>query len=104
MKERYGAGDETPAGVVPCLVLPEIEETLWWLPAERALVVGDVLLGAAEGVSVCPDSWLEDEASPVAIRAALESLLDLPVERVLVSHGEPVLEGGHAALECALSC
>jgi hypothetical protein len=30
-------------------------------------------------------------------------MLDLPVEMVLVSHGEPVLHDGHAALERALA-
>jgi glyoxylase-like metal-dependent hydrolase (beta-lactamase superfamily II) len=102
LTERYGAGDAPSAGVEPVLVLPEIEETVWWLPEHSTLVVGDVLLGAPDGVSVCPDSWLEEEASPAAIRAALRPLLDLPAERVLVSHGEPVLEDGHAALERAL--
>ncbi len=102
LKDRYAAGEAAPAGIEPCLFLPEIEETVWWLPEHRTLVAGDVLIGTPEGVSVCPDSWLEDEASPAAIRAELEPLLDLPVERVLVSHGEPVLEGGHAALAEAL--
>jgi hypothetical protein len=102
LMERYGAGDAPPAGIEPFLVLPEIEETLWWLPEQRTLVVGDVLLGAPHGVRVCPDSWLEGEASPASIRAALRPLLDLPIERVLVSHGEPVLEHGRAALERAL--
>ena len=32
-----------------------------------------------------------------------EHAVDLPVEMVLVSHGEPVLRDGHAALEGALS-
>jgi len=102
LTERYGAGDAPPAGVEAFLVLPEIEETLWWLPEQRTLVAGDVLLGAPDGLSVCPDSWLEADASPAAIHAALRALLDLPVERVLVSHGEPVLECGRAALEQAL--
>ena len=101
LTERYGAGDTPPTGIEPFLV-QEIEETLWWLPEQRTLVVGDVLLGAPNGVRVCPDSWLEGEASPAAIRTALEPLLDLPIKRVLVSHGDPVLEGGHAALEQAL--
>ena len=101
LAERYGTSDAPPAEIEP-VVVPEIEETLWWLPEQRTLVVGDVLLGAPDGVSVCPDSWYEDEASPAAIRAALQPLLDLPVDRVLVSHGEPVLEDGRAALERAL--
>jgi hypothetical protein len=32
------------------------------------------------------------------LRAALAPLLDLPVEQVLVSHGEPVLENGREEL------
>ena len=32
------------------------------------------------------------------LRQALRPLLDLPVELVLASHGEPVLVDGHAAL------
>ena len=103
LTERYGAGEAPPAGVEPVLVLPEIEETVWWLREHAALVVGDVLLGAPEGISVCPDSWLEGQASPSSIRGALRPLLGLPLERVLVSHGAPVLEHAHAALERALS-
>ena len=102
LKERYGADDAPPAGVEPVLVLPDIEETLWWLPEHRTLVAGDVIVGAPDGVSVCPGSWLEGEAWPASIPAALQPLLDLPVERVLVSHGDPVLENGRAALERAL--
>ena len=100
LTERYDAGDAAPNGIEP-FVVAELEETLWWLPEHKTLVVGDVLLGGPDGVRVCPDSWL-DGASPAAIRASLRPLLDLPIERVLVSHGEPVLEHGRAALERAL--
>jgi hypothetical protein len=40
--------------------------------------------------------------SAAELRALLLPLLDLPVERVLVSHGEPVLHDGRAALARAL--
>jgi len=100
--ERYAAADEPPAGVEPFAV-PEVDETLWWLPELRTLVPGDALLGADGGISVCPDSWLDERSSHASIRAALRPLLDRPLERILVSHGEPVLAGGHAALERALS-
>ena len=101
LAERYGAGETPPAGVEP-FVVAAVEETLWWLPEHAALVVGDVLLGAPDGIRVCPDSWLEGQA-PASIRDALRPLLDLPVERVLVSHGEPLLADGRAALERALA-
>lgn len=99
---RYPVATAPPAGVEPFPV-PEVDETLWWLPGERALVAGDVLLGAAGGIAVCPDSWLDGRSSPSSIRAALRPLLDLPVELVLVSHGAPVLRDGHAALAAALA-
>jgi hypothetical protein len=37
------------------------------------------------------------------LRKSLGRLLDLPIEMLLVSHGEPVLSGGRAALEQALA-
>jgi hypothetical protein len=105
LTERYNADESDNSaleGVEP-FGLSELKETLWWLPEHATLVVGDVLLGSEEGgVQVCPDSWLEGRSSPASIRAALRRLLDLPIERVLVSHGEPVLEHGRAALERAL--
>ena len=101
LAERYGAVDAPPTGV-DAFALPEVDETVWWLPEHAALVAGDVLLGALNGVRVCPDSWLDSRSSPASIRAALRPLLDLPLERVLVSHGEPVLKDGHSALERAL--
>ena len=102
LAERYGTSGEGRAGL-EAHELPEIEERIWWIPEHGALVPGDVLLGdGAGGVRVCPDSWLGDHATHDSIRAALAPLLELPLERVLVSHGEPVLADGRAALERAL--
>jgi hypothetical protein len=75
-------------------------ELVFWLPEHRALVAGDVILGRAHGLEV-PRTWLEDRYDETV--ALLQPLLDLPVERVLVTHGEPVLEDGHEELERALS-
>ena len=102
LAERYGAAGEARRGL-EAHELPEIEERIWWLPEHGALVPGDVLLGdGAGGVRVCPDSWLGERATPESIRADLRRLLEFPVERILVSHGEPVVEHGMAALERAL--
>ena len=49
------------------------------------------------------ESWLDGESVDRAgLAGLLAPLLDLPVERVLVSHGEPVLERAHAALAGAI--
>jgi hypothetical protein len=115
--ERYGAascgpldapGEEDPrlAGA-RCLPLEGFDEMLVWLPAAAALIVGDALIGDADGgVRLCPASWLDYTAGRVTLsdlRDRLRPLLALAVERVLVSHGEPVRSGGRAALERALA-
>lgn len=81
-------------------------ETMVWLPEPRALVPGDRLLGAdGGGLRLCPDSWLRYLPSGMRaseLRQALEPLLDLPVEMVLVSHGDPVMSHGRKAIARAL--
>ena len=74
-------------------------EFVFWLPEHRALVAGDLIIGRAHGLEV-PRAWLEDRYEETVER--LRPLLDLPVDRVLVTHGEPVLEDGLEALERAL--
>ena len=79
-----------------------------WLPGARTpLIPGDRLLGDdAGGLRLCPDSWLRYLPSGMrqaGLREALRPLLDLPVELVLVAHGEPVLEGGREAISRALA-
>jgi glyoxylase-like metal-dependent hydrolase (beta-lactamase superfamily II) len=83
-------------------------ELVYWLPRHKALVVGDVLLGAGakpratdEPLRLCPERWL-GKATHADLRRSLRPLLDLPVQRVLVSHGRPVLRGGKRALEQVL--
>jgi glyoxylase-like metal-dependent hydrolase (beta-lactamase superfamily II) len=91
-----------PAGVEP-IDARRAEETLFFLRDHAALVAGDVLLGDdAGGVRVCSDSWLPKDVSPAEFRECLRPLLELPLERILVSHGEPVLSGGREALARAL--
>ncbi len=74
-------------------------EVAFWLPDERALVFGDAVLGAGGGeLRLCPEWWRPRGGGHARVRETLRPLLHLPVERVLVAHGEPVLQGGHAAL------
>jgi hypothetical protein len=80
-------------------------EIVYWLPVVATLVCGDCLLGAREGgLRVSPESWLEDErVDRAGLAELLAPLLELPIERVLVSHGEPVLHDGRAAVALALA-
>ena len=90
----FRAGDELPAGI-RAFQTARSAEVVYWLPEQRALAVGDVLLGSP--LRLCPERWL-GKPTHDDLRASLRPVLELPLERVLVSHGEPVLENGGAAL------
>ena len=61
-------------------------ETLYWLPGARTLVSGDSILGSDGGLSVCPQSWLDDvRVNRPELAELLRPLLALPIERVLAS-------------------
>lgn len=79
-------------------------ETMVWLPAPRALVPGDRLIGDGRGgLRMCPDSWMANlKLDQAGLAEALRPLLDLPVEAVIVSHGEPVLGDGRRLIARAI--
>jgi hypothetical protein len=109
LAERYRANTRRVWNYVP----PGVEqrplrgagETLFWLPAVATLVAGDRLIGAEDGaLRVCPQSWLVDvRANRADVAGLMRPLLELPIERVLVSHGEPTLHEGYAALARAIA-
>jgi hypothetical protein len=81
-------------------------EALFFLEPHHALVAGDLLIGK-DGAIEMPISWFpkaEQEWAQQELKPMLrERLASLPIELVLVSHGEPVLENGREALDRALS-
>ncbi|HEY0515512.1 MAG TPA: hypothetical protein VGD00_00205 [Solirubrobacteraceae bacterium] len=97
------AWNAVPHGVVP-KPLRGAGETLYWLADAKSLVAGDRLLGDGRGgLRLCPDSWLrEASVDRRGLARLMRPLLELPIERVLVSHGEPVLHDGRAALAHAI--
>lgn len=99
----FRPGDALPGGI-EAIATARANEVVYWIPAHRALVPGDVLLAApGGGLRMCPASWLPAGRTLDHLAASLRPLLDLPVARVLVSHGPPVLRNGRAALERALA-
>jgi hypothetical protein len=109
--QRYDASTSRARRSLPSNVIPiplrRAGETMFWLPDVRTLVPGDRLLGDENGgVRVCPDSWLgylKPGLTGAELRVTLQPLLELPVERVLTSHGQPVLSHGREALARALN-
>jgi Metallo-beta-lactamase superfamily len=98
---RIADGDRLP-GEVEAIVVEAGEEALLYLAAARTLVAGDLLLAREGRLSVCPASWLEREEDLPAVLDGIARALELPLEAVAVSHGEPALFEGREALEDAL--
>ena len=91
--EPIEPGSELPGGLLALYEGRGRNETPLWLPEQRTIVFADALIGADE---------LRIWGTPHIDRArpALRELLELPFERVIVAHGEPVHD--RAAFERAL--
>jgi glyoxylase-like metal-dependent hydrolase (beta-lactamase superfamily II) len=85
---------------------PRRYETPIHLPSHKALAWGDALVTTPAGdlrlwhhdrVDDKRTRWYRERFNPT-----LAPLLELDLERILVTHGEPVLEHGSAALRAAL--
>ncbi len=86
--------DPLPAGI-EAIDAAAANEVVYWLPEHRGVVAGDSLLAPPDGpVRV----WVGGDDT----RQALRPLLDRPLELLLLTHGDPVLEGGREALARAL--
>ncbi len=100
-------GAPGPAGVIAFAIgRPVRTERPLWLPSHRALAFGDAVVTTPDGdlrlwVQKPLDDrrrrWYRETFAPT-----LAPLLDLPAQRLLVTHGAPVLEDGAAALRDAV--
>jgi hypothetical protein len=86
---------------------PKRGERPLWIPSHAAVAFGDTIVGTPEGEirMWAPESfndkkreWFHETYAPT-----FAPLTALPVERVLVTHGAPVLEDGRDALAGALA-
>jgi glyoxylase-like metal-dependent hydrolase (beta-lactamase superfamily II) len=98
----YVAGDDLPGDVEPYSAAYE-DECVFWIRKHGALVTGDVFLGGERGFRVQPDSWLAEGLTHEGLRERLRPLLELPVEAILPTHGNPIVEDARGTLERALS-
>ncbi len=93
--EPVEPGSELPGGLAALYDGRGRNETPLWLPEQRALVFADALTAPRGDLRVWATPWHEERVLP-----ALRTLLELPFELVIVSHGEPVHD--RAAYERAL--
>ena len=94
--EPIEPGSELPGGLRALDDGRGRNETPLWLPEQRTLVFADALIGADE-LRIWDTPHLD------RARSVLRRLLELPFERVIVAHGEPVHDraGFERALELA---
>jgi hypothetical protein len=95
--EPVQPGTELPGGLVAVYDGRGRMETPLWLPEQRALVFADALTAPDEELLVGETPWHEERVLP-----ALRALLDLPFERVIVSHSNEAPVHDRAAFEAAL--
>ena len=74
-------------------------DTVLWIESQRAVISGDTLGDFGRGLEI-NERWLRPGVTREEIAAGLRTLLELPVEHVLATHGGPT---DRAALERALS-
>jgi glyoxylase-like metal-dependent hydrolase (beta-lactamase superfamily II) len=91
--EAIEPGSELPGGLRALYDGRGRNETPLWLPEQQTIVFADALIGADE-LRIWDTPHIE------RARPALRELLELPFERVIVAHGEPVHD--RAAFERAL--
>ena len=90
--------DELPAGVEAIELDGEPQHVVFLIREHATLVTGDVLSGTGGRLHV-----FVDEADPERLLAALAALADLPIERVIIPHGDPILTDASARIRTAVA-
>jgi glyoxylase-like metal-dependent hydrolase (beta-lactamase superfamily II) len=94
----YAAGDRLDVGVEAFRGWCRNDLVLW-VERHRAVIAGDTLADFGRGIEI-NTRWLRGGVTREQVAEGLRPLLELPVERVLATHGGPM---NRAALEQALS-
>jgi hypothetical protein len=92
--------DALPQGIEP-FILEGVEEgeVAFYIAATRTLIVAEFLTGMSGRLQLTPSPAVQDEH---AFRTSLDRLLALPIEQVLVAHGDPVFHDGLARVAEAI--
>jgi glyoxylase-like metal-dependent hydrolase (beta-lactamase superfamily II) len=90
--------DVLPAGVEAIELDGEPQQVVFLIREHATLVTGDVLSGTGGVLHV-----FVDEADPERLLPALAALGELPIEQVIIPHGEPILTDGAARIRSAVA-
>jgi glyoxylase-like metal-dependent hydrolase (beta-lactamase superfamily II) len=94
----YSAGHPLPIGV-DALPGRLPNDVVLWMESRRAVIAGDTLVDFGQGLEIAVE-WIPEGVTREQVAEGLRSLLELPVEVVLATHGGPT---DKAALERALA-
>jgi glyoxylase-like metal-dependent hydrolase (beta-lactamase superfamily II) len=89
---------ELPPGVEAVELDGEPQQVVFWIAEHATLVTGDVLSGTGGRLHV-----FVDEADPAHLLPSLDALAELPIERVIIPHGEAILADGAARIRTAVA-
>ncbi len=89
---------ELPPGIEAIELEGEPQQVAFFIPEHATLVSGDVLAGRDGRIRI-----FLDEADPELLLPSLEALSDLPIERVIIPHGDPILSEGAARIREAIA-
>lgn len=92
-----GTTEDLPAGVEALLPDGDDHQALFFIREHQTLVTGDIFSGTGGRFHV-----FVDDQEPASFLAWLPQLFELPVQRVLIAHGEPVLSEGAAQVRAAV--
>jgi glyoxylase-like metal-dependent hydrolase (beta-lactamase superfamily II) len=90
--------DELPPGVEAIELDGEPQQVVFFIREHATLVSGDVLSGVGGRLHV-----FVDEADPERLVPALDALAELPIEQVIIPHGELILSDGAARIRQAVA-
>jgi hypothetical protein len=100
-------GVPLPTGVsAHAIGRPRRQETPLYLPSQRALAFGDAVAEVDSKLRVWSTGKVDDRRARwyrERFNPTLEPLLELEFDRVLVTHGQPVMADGRAELRAALA-
>jgi len=88
---------ELPDGVDAIELAGEPQQVVFFFRDHATLVTGDVLSGTGGRLHV-----FVDEADADRLLPALDRLGDLPIERVIIPHGDHIVSGGAARIRAAV--